>query len=73
MANLIKCERIAGANGAIGLRRLDIEEIEPKVYQYNETAGGMEWTSPEAFQTMGWNGRAYWSLLDPSRFHVVKG
>lgn len=71
--SLIKCERITGANGAIGLRRLDIEEIEPKIYRFNEAAGGMEWTSPDAFNAMGWNARAYWSLLDPSRFHVVKG
>ena len=73
MTNLIKCERITNANGAIGLRRLDIDEIEPKVYRHNDIAGGMEWTAPEAFQTMGWNGRTYWSLLEPSRFHVVKG
>ena len=72
-APLIKCERVIGANGAEGFRRLDIEEIEPRVYHYNESAGGMEWTTPEAFQTMGWNGRCYWTLLDPVRFHVVKG
>ena len=72
-SNLILCERITGANGADGLRRIDIQEIEPKVYRYNQVAGGMEWTSPDAFNTMGWNGRAYWSLLDPVRFHVVKG
>lgn len=72
-SNIIKCERIVGASGAVGLRRLDINEIEPRVYHYNEAAGGMEWTTPDAFDTMGWNGRAYWSLLDPVRFHVVKG
>lgn len=70
--NLIICERVTGANGAEGLRRLDIAEIEPKIYRHNEVAGGMEWTSPDAFETMGWNGRAYWSLLDPVRFHVVE-
>jgi hypothetical protein len=69
MTDLIKCERIIGASGVTGLRRLDIEEIEPKVYRFNEAAGGMEWTPPEAFKAMGWNGRTYWSLLDPLRFH----
>jgi hypothetical protein len=73
MSHLIKCERITGANDATGLRRLDIEEIEPKVYRFNEAAGGMEWTPPETFNAMGWNGRTYWSLLEPSRFHVAKG
>jgi hypothetical protein len=73
MTNLIKCERIIGANDATGLCRLDIEEIEPKVYRFNEAAGGMEWTPPETFKAMGWNGRTYWSLLEPTRFHVVKG
>lgn len=70
--NLIICERVTGADGAEGLRRLDIAEIEPKIYRHNEVAGGMEWTSPDTFETMGWNGRAYWSLLDPIRFHVVE-
>lgn len=70
---LIRCKEVRSANGDIGLVRMDIEEIEPKVYRYNQVAGGMEWTSPDAFNTMGWNGRAYWSLLDPVRFHVVKG
>ena len=73
MTHLIKCERVTGANGATGLRRLDIEEIEPKVYHYNEAADGMEWTTPEAFGATGWNGRTYWSLLDPLRFRVAKG
>ena len=72
-SNLILCERITGANGADGLRRIDIQEIEPKVYRHNEAAGGMEWTTPSDFAARAWNGRAYWSLLDPVRFHVVKG
>lgn len=66
----IKCKEVAAANGDVAMVRLDIEEIEPKAYRYNASAGGMENAPLASFLAMGWNARTYWSLLEPSRFYV---
>jgi hypothetical protein len=73
MSSLFKCTIHTASNGDTGLARLDhIPGLDEKIYRYNETAGGMEYASKQDFDAMGWSARTYWSLLDPSRFHVVK-
>lgn len=74
MANdLFKCTVYTAANGDEGLARLDhIPGLDEKIYRFNATAGGMEYAIKRDFDAMGWAARTYWTLLDPSRFHIVK-
>jgi hypothetical protein len=73
MTNLIKCKIHTAANGDTGLARLDhIPGLDEKIYRYNEAAGGMEYAMRPDFDARGWNARTYWTLFEPSRFHVAK-
>jgi hypothetical protein len=74
MSTLIRCKEHTATNGDKGL--IDVVEpipgLDVRVFRYNEAAGGMEYAHKRDFDVMGWKARTYWSLLDPSRFHVAK-